>query len=191
MNKLLYIVLLISIGCQSKIYTVGNGIIKGQEDVEIGFIGKIDGVSYKVVDSLMLSTMIKNDEDLRFICTTKITNMSEMFRKSKFNGDISNWDVSNVTDMRLMFQYSKFNGDISNWDVSNVNDMNWMFNESKFNGDISNWDVSNVTDMSGMFYDSQFNGDISKWDVSNVSSMSGMFNNSRIPNENRPKRFNN
>ncbi|MDC1370169.1 BspA family leucine-rich repeat surface protein, partial [Cyclobacteriaceae bacterium] len=91
-NKLLYIVLLISIGCQSKIYTVGNGIIKGQEDVEIGFIGEIDGVSYKVVDSLMLSTMIKNDEDLRFICTTKITNMSEMFRDSQFNGDISKWD---------------------------------------------------------------------------------------------------
>ena len=141
-NKLLYIVLLISIGCQSKIYTVGNGIIKGQEDVEIGFIGEIDGVSYKVVDSLMLSTMIKNDEDLRFICTTKITNMS------------------------------------------------WMFSYSEFNGDISNWDVSNVTDMTWMFRDSQFNGDISKWNVSNVSSMSEMFNNSRIPNENRPKRFN-
>ena len=142
MNKLLYIVLLISIGCQSKIYTVGNGIIKGQEDVEIGFIGEIDGVSYKVVDSLMLSTMIKNDEDLRFICTTKITNMSEMFRDSQFNGDISNWDVGNVTDMSRMFR------------------------------------------------DSQFNGDISKWDVSNVTQMFEMFNNSRIPNENRPKRFN-
>jgi surface protein len=166
MNKLLYIVLLISIGCQSKIYTVGNGIIKGQEDVEIGFIGKIDGVSYKVVDSQMLSTMIKNDEDLRFICTTKITNMSSMFRDSQFNGDISNWDVGNVTDM-----YGMFSG-------------------TEFNGDISNWDVSNVTNMSSMFRDSQFNGDISKWNVSNVSSMSGMFNNSIIPNENRPKRFN-
>ena len=190
MNKLLYIVLLISIGCQSKIYTVGNGIIKGQEDVEIGFIGKIDGVSYKVVDSLMLSTMIKNDEDLRFICTTKITNMSEMFSQSQFNGDISKWDVSNVTDMYGMFSGTEFNGDISNWDVGNVTDMSSMFRDSQFNGDISNWDVSNVTDMRWMFRDSQFNGDISKWNVSNVSSMSGMFNNSRIPNENRPKRFN-
>ena len=162
MNKLLYIVLLISIGCQSKIYTVGNGIIKGQEDVEIGFIGKIDGVSYKVVDSLMLSTMIKNDEDLRFICTTKITNMSWMFSGSKFNGDISKWDVSNVTDMFGMFDRSKFNGDISKWDVSNVTDMNLMFYESEFNGDISNWDVSNVRDMYGMFNNSEFNGDISK-----------------------------
>ena len=65
-----------------------------------------------------------------------------------------------------------------------------MFYESQFNGDISNWDVSNVTDMTWMFRDSQFNGDISKWDVSNVTQMFEMFNNSRIPNENRPKRFN-
>jgi hypothetical protein len=90
MNKLLYIVLLISIGCQSEIYRDENGIIKCQKEVGIGFIGEVDGVSYKVVDSVMLSTMIKNNEDLRFICTTKITDMSVMFVESKFNGDISN-----------------------------------------------------------------------------------------------------
>ena len=107
MNKLLYIVLLISIGCQSEIYRDENGIVKCQEDVPVGFIGEVDGVSYKVVDGQMLKTMIKNDEDLRFICTTKITNMSEMFRDSQFNGDISNWDVSNVTQMFEMFNNSR------------------------------------------------------------------------------------
>jgi hypothetical protein len=45
--------------------------------------------------------------------------------------------------------------------------------------------------MGGMFSRSPFNGDISNWNVSNVTDMSMMFNNSRIPNENRPKRFNN
>jgi len=39
--------------------------------------------------------------------------MSDMFHSSKFNGDISNWNVSNVTDMNYMFYKSKFNGDIS------------------------------------------------------------------------------
>ena len=43
-----------------------------------------------------------------------------MFRNSKFNGDISSWNVSNVCNMKVMFAYSIFNGDISNWDVSNV-----------------------------------------------------------------------
>ena len=103
MNKLLYIVLLISIGCQSEIYRDENGIVKCQEDVPVGFIGEVDGVSYKVVDSVMLSTMIKNDEDLRFICTTKITDMNSLFSESQFNGDISKWDVSNVTDVSMMF----------------------------------------------------------------------------------------
>ena len=54
-----------------------------------------------------------------------------MFAYSKFNGDISNWDVRNVSDMHDMFAGSEFNGDLSSWDVSNVTDMNGMFNGSK------------------------------------------------------------
>jgi surface protein len=46
-----------------------------------------------------------------------------------------------------MFSNSKFNGDISNWNVSNVVDMAWMFRRSVFTGDISKWDVSNVVNM--------------------------------------------
>jgi surface protein len=52
-----------------------------------------------------------------------------MFHFSKFNGDISNWNVSNVESMRGMFEHSKFNRDISNWDVSVCCDMSWMFYE--------------------------------------------------------------
>jgi surface protein len=41
---------------------------------------------------------------------------------------------------------SKFNQDISSWDVRNVTKMNFMFSSAvSFNQDISNWDVSNVT----------------------------------------------
>jgi surface protein len=41
-----------------------------------------------------------------------------------FNGDLSNWKVSNVTDMSGMFERAgSFNGDLSNWDVSNVTNM--------------------------------------------------------------------
>ena len=35
-----------------------------------------------------------------------------MFIRSKFNGDISQWNVSNVTNMKCIL-LSKFNGDIS------------------------------------------------------------------------------
>ena len=68
--------------------------------------------------------------------------------------------------MSYMFCYSEFNGDISNWDVSNVEDMDFMFSESKFtgeNGDISKWDVSNVKNMKYMFYDTPLYKNPPKW----------------------------
>ena len=43
-----------------------------------------------------------------------------------------------------MFHYSVFDGDISNWDVSNVVNMAWMFTGSSFDSDISKWNTKNV-----------------------------------------------
>ena len=68
--------------------------------------------------------------------------MRYMFSKSKFNGDISQWDVSNVYDMNSMFAYSSFtceNGDISKWDVSKVKDMSYMFDESPLEKNPPKW----------------------------------------------------
>ena len=55
--------------------------------------------------------------------------------------------------MVAMFMNSKFNGDISRWNVSNTINMSWMFHKSMFNHDISGWDVSNVK-----YYDEIFDG---------------------------------
>ena len=73
--------------------------------------------------------------------TSNITNMFDIFHCNSSR----NWKLQ------------KFNGDISNWDVSNVGNMGWMFYNSEFNGDISKWDVSNVKDMTRMFQYSNFN----------------------------------
>ncbi len=110
---------------------------------------------------------------------SKVTNMSEMFYQADaFNSDISNWNVSKVTNMSEMFyQADAFNSDISNWNVSKVTDMSEMFRGARaFNSDLSNWNVSSVTNMEGMFHGAKaFNSDISKWNVSKVTHMSGMF----------------
>ena len=71
-----------------------------------------------------------------------VDDMSELFHKSPFNGDISRWDVAHVMSMESMFEAGSFNGDISGWDVSNVKTMHSMFRESRFNGDISRWNVA-------------------------------------------------
>jgi surface protein len=122
----------------------------------------------------------KFNGDLSQWDVSNVTSMHKMFSVSKFNGNISQWDVSSVQDMSCMFHNSKFNGDISQWDVSSVQDMSYMFSYSKFNCNLSQWDVSSVTNMEAMFEDSKFNGGISQWDVSNVTYIKYMFCDSKI-----------
>lgn len=79
--------------------------------------------------------------------------MRELFSGAKFedfNGNISQWDVSNVKNMSFMFYGSRFNGDISGWNVSCVKKMNYMFAKSKFTKNIEAWNVKNVEEMCGI-----------------------------------------
>lgn len=41
--------------------------------------------------------------------------------------DLNDIDVSKITSMSHLFEDLDFNGDISEWNVSNVEDMNFMF----------------------------------------------------------------
>merc|ERR1712100_571179 len=98
--------------------------------------------------------------------------------RSKFNGNVRDWDVSKVTNMKLLFAFqSSFNGDLSKWDVSQVTDMSSMFvSAASFSSDLSQWDVSKVTSMRKMFYDAlNFDSDLSKWDISKVTKDGAMF----------------
>lgn len=117
--------------------------------------------------------------------TSNLTSMSSMFSSNtKFNSDISSWDVSSVTNMALMFNDAEaFNQDISSWDVSNVTNMGTMFAScTNFNQDISGWDVSSVTNMASMFFDCErLKSDLSMWCVTNITSMPVSFLGNKKP----------
>jgi surface protein len=74
-----------------------------------------------------------------------------------------------------MFAYSQFNGDISNWNVSNVKDMSYMFEDAKFSGILSKWNVSNVINMKGMFNNSAFVDDLIDWRPCNTENLGSIF----------------
>ena len=92
--------------------------------------------------------------------------VNKLIKERGNEADLNDIDTSEITDMSYMFTYSKFNGDISSWDVSNVESMDTMFYRSEFtgeNGDISKWDVRNVKNMGSMFYKSPLEKNPPKW----------------------------
>ena len=122
--------------------------------------------------------------------TALITAIREEIKRQGSHADLNCIDTSAIKNMRELFnKFKTFNGDISEWNVSNVTDMADMFNGSDFNGDISKWDVRNVKDMTGMFDSSRFRGDISGWNVDNVECFFPMFRYSELADDHKPVRF--
>ena len=116
-------------GSNNKIYLASNGVtVKASATAIAGDTATINGDLYTVVDKSTLSSMINSGDDVTKVCTSLITEMSNMFSgASAFNQNISSWDVSKVTDMTSMFMLAKsFNQDLSSWDVSDVADCEYF-----------------------------------------------------------------
>ncbi len=122
-------------------------------------LGIVPGLNKDIIvaDRSMILAALAAGKNLNEYCTSKVTNMQEMFASQfTFNQDIRNWDVSNVTNMQEMFATS--------------------YSQDYFNQDIGNWDVSSVTNMIAMFYGAKsFSQDLSQWCVLNISSYPELF----------------
>lgn len=116
--------------------------------------------------------------DLNHIDISQLTSLKEVFKDTKFNGNISQWNVSRIESMERLFTNCPFNGDISQWDTQSLVSAGHMFEGSVFNGDLSAWNTSSLIVASAMFRHSHFNGDISGWNTSRLSSMVSMFEDS-------------
>lgn len=129
--------------CQKIDNSIKNGdmlifdnIINHEWDGKCAFYPVNDNNIHTVIDWSI--QILGNEANLNWMDVSGVTHFTNLFhRQTRFNGDISKWDVSNAVSMRGMFAWCNFNGDISKWDVSNVADMCYMFQQSMFNGDIS------------------------------------------------------
>ena len=133
-----------------------------------------------------INKLIKqNDYNFNCINTSKITDMSNLFKNldgiEDKNFDVSRWDVSSVEDMSYMFMYCKnFNGNLFGWDVSNVTNMTGMFGgcESFEGNGIENWNITNVESIEEMFAIClKLNIDFSNWNVRNIRNFENIFYN--------------
>ena len=118
--------------------------------------------------------------------------LNQLLKERGWEADLNDIDVSNITDFSELFLESEFDGDISMWNMTNAKYTDAMFYGSNFtgkNGDISNWDVSNIVNMRAMFKDSAFDEDLSKWKLNSRCDMDYMFAGTFLE-DNLPKWFN-
>lgn len=151
----------------------GDKIVRCR-NLSISSTFKLNNNTYTVVDN----ETIKNRKlDYKYVCTTNVTNMDNLFSRTLFNEDISKWDVSNVNSMQFMFAFANdFNQPLGNWDTSSVLNMYGMFYKAySFNQPINNWDVTNVEDMSDMFAYTNFNQELDGWNLIKLKEMNSMF----------------
>lgn len=145
------------------------------------------------------------DADMNYIDTSEVTDMSDLFSKTNFCGDVSKWNVSNVINFHSTFSFCKdFDCDLSEWDVASAKSMIGMFwGCTNFTAQgLEEWNMSNVKELNGMFYKcisltgetlvdwtfkslentrlmfnecTRFNQDLSKWNVEKLFDTYEMF----------------
>lgn len=82
-------------------------------------------------------------DSTRNIFTGQVTDLSDLFASTGFDGDIGYWSTQSVTTLAGMARSaSQFNAPLGEWDTSAVSDMTGTFEAATiFNQDLSGWCV--------------------------------------------------
>ena len=136
-------------------YEIGRAEDTDCKIVRVNFTDR-NGIKHKNGYRVIGGTPAKKNEELKKL-------IEQLIEERGNRCDLNDIDVSFIEDMSLLFYESKFNGNISGWNVSRVTNMNKMFSWSDFNGDINDWDVSNVTNMNYIFLESPLEDNPPKW----------------------------
>jgi len=126
------------------IYLDSNGItVRADRNTAAGHKETINGNEYTVVDIGGLTEAIANGDDLSYLVTSNIIDMSLLFFEADVVGSIAHFDTSRVRNMSDMFSGSSFDGDISAWDVSNVYRFDRFAKDTtNLNQDLTVWPVN-------------------------------------------------
>jgi surface protein len=121
--------------------------------------------------------------------TTALTKITNMFRESAINVDVSGLDLNGVTNSTNVFNdATSFNQDIDDWDMSTVTSLaSWFYGATAFNNGgsaLTSWDVSSVASCYYCFAGcTSFNADIGGWDLSSCTNFTQMFGSATIFNQ--------
>lgn len=109
-----------------------------------------------------------------------VLHVDEMFEGcTNFNGNISEWDVSNVIGFgRMLWNCVSFNRPLNSWRFNtSVNSLSEMFYGcTSFNQPLDQWNVGNISDFSGLFFGcTEFNQPLDSWQPAALTTIENLF----------------
>ena len=92
----------------------------------------------EIIEGLKITSKSRVNETYKPKTTEELAlTIKNLVNERGLEADLNDIDLSYITDISFAFQYvTKFNGDISLWDVSHIKYMGFLFKGIKFEGDI-------------------------------------------------------